>query len=533
MFKAINAELFFNKSGPPFIPADTAPLNLNILDDRIHSLSSDDYPLDAIKNILRDGNRFAHSGNAALDSIEQIDSETVFVICGQQAGLFGGPLYTLYKAMHAIKLSSVLSDRTGKKIIPLFWIASDDHDFEEVGSLGIRTNDGVTLRVDYTPESYKSGTPVGDIVIDDGIFSAIDMLEKHIGPGDFSASYMNIIKSFWQPGIRWSDAFARQIAALFSEYGLVIFDPRWEGSKALFKEIMTAELNDPAASSKIVNSEADKFETSKKRKKAIRKPEGSTNLFFEAGGIRNPLFFNENLFSAGDSTFSKDEMLELIELSPELFSPGAALRPICQDFIFPAAALISGPGERFYLKQIEPVYKHFNVSLSIPWPRASFTIIDQKIERVSAKENIPLEKMFLDINSIRAEHARKTFPEDVKVKLDDIEFFINNELDDLADKIGTIDSTLIQSIQKEKGKLLHTINGIRARAVKAHKSSTDISENRYISSSYFLNPDGGPQERWFGVDAVVSILRDRGFDELLELTSPGEENHRIILPDNT
>ncbi|MFC1538402.1 bacillithiol biosynthesis cysteine-adding enzyme BshC [Candidatus Latescibacterota bacterium] len=532
MFKFIDAEIFFDTARPACIPSDSGPIDPDILVDRIQAVNSADYPLNDIKSILRRENRLIEAGKKALDSIEKIDNETVFVICGQQAGLFGGPLYTLYKAMHAVRLSSILSERTGKQIVPLFWIASDDHDFEEVRSLGIRTNDGSTFRLEYIPEQHTEGAPVGEIVIDDGIFRAIDVLEKHIAPGEFSERYLSIIKSSWQPGIKWGEAFAKQIAALFSEYGLVIFDPRATGAKALFRDIMTAELNDPHASSNLVNTEAATYETSKQRKKAIRKPEGSTNLFLEIDGIRYPLFFKQNSFSAGDKTFSQNEILDLIASVPEKFSPGAVLRPVCQDFIFPTVALISGPGERFYLEQIEPVYKYFNVNRSVPWPRASFTIIDHKIIRISEKETIPLEKMFTDIDSIRTEYAKNTFPENIRDKLDGIEEFVDNELNGIADKIGTIDSTLIQYIQKEKGKILHTLNGIRARAIKAHKSSLEISESRYKSSSYFLNPEGEAQERWFGIDAVVPMFRERGFDELIKLTSPGEELHRIILPDD-
>jgi|GEM_PF-4164809 bacillithiol synthase len=533
MIKAIHADSFFTPSVPPCVPSDAGSPDVNSLVDRIRALSAEDYPVAAIKEILLSQNSCIDAGDAALEAIESIDSNTAFVICGQQAGLFGGPLYTLYKAMHAVRLSSVLSELSGKRIVPLFWIASDDHDFEEVASLGIRTNDGSVLRLSYTPKYYQEGAPVGDIVIDDGISDAIDMLEDHIGPGDFSAHYMSIIKSSWQPGVKWADAFAKQISALFREHGLVIFDPRGDGAKTLFREIMTAELNDPAASSSMVNAEADKYKTSKERKRAIRKPEDSTNLFYESGGVRHGLFFANGRFSAGNEVFSKDEMLGIIASAPERFSPGAALRPVCQDFVFPAAALISGPGERFYLKQIEPVYSHFNVSRSIPWPRASFTLIDQKTVRISDKEQIPLEKMFQDPDSIRAEHARNTFPPNMKNNLDKLEQTIDDDLNTIADQVGTIDPTLIKSIQKEKGKILHTINGIRTRAVRAHKSKTELSENRYVSSSYFLAPDGGPQERWFGIDAVISLFRDRGFDELLELTSPDEGSHRIIVPDNT
>ena len=533
MLKTVLSGTFFGNSRPHGIPTDTDTPNLNLLIDRIYSLDPSSYPLKALQTILQRENKRIGAGQAALDFIGAIDNNTLFVVCGQQAGLFGGPLYTLYKAMHTVRLSSILSEQTGKKVIPLFWIASDDHDFQEVNSLGLRTNDGVKMRVDYTPGNYIHGVPVGEIIIDESIFEAIDKLSEHCIPGDISDRYIDILRSSWMPGSKWSDAFAVHLSKLFSNHGLVMFDPRWEGIKELFKDVMIAELNDPLASSKLINEEADKFETSKKRRKALRKSEGSTNLFLEIDGIRFPLFTDKKGFRAGESVFSRDEMLNLINSEPGKFSPGAALRPVCQDTILPAAALISGPGERNYLKQITPVYKLFKVNRSIPWPRASFTIIDRRTIRVSEKERMDLERLFLDIDNIRLEFARKTFPDNINDEMESFVTTIDKGFDSLAENIGAIDSTLINSIKKEKGKVLHIIGKIRERAVRAHKATLNIKSNRLASVSYFLMPDQSPQERWFGMDAITSVLNGEGFDELLKITSPGEEFHRIVLQEKT
>ncbi len=533
MLKTVKAETFFGDRRSPSVPPDTDTPDLNLLIDRTNALNPSYYPLKTLKDILQRENKRIGAGQATSEFIRAIDNDTVFVICGQQAGLFGGPLYTLYKAMHTIRLSSVLSNHTGRKVIPVFWIASDDHDFQEIKHLGVRTNDGNKFIVDYTPLEYIDGSPAGKIILDDGISVAIDSLAKHCLPGNESERYIDIIRTAWQPGRSWTDAFASQMSKIFSRYGLVMFNPRWSGIKELFKNIMVTELTDPLASSRLVNEEACKFEISKKRRKALRKPEGSTNLFFENEGVRYPLFFDKHVFRAGKSIFSKEELFDFINSAPDRFSPGAALRPICQDTVLPVAATISGPSERIYLEQINSVYRLFNVNPSIPWPRASFTIIDRRTMRISEKEQIALEKMFSDLNHIRLELARKTFPADIKDKLDTIEKTIDNDFNSLAENIGSLDPTLVKSIIKDKGKVLHTIEGIRNRAVRAHKAALHIKENRFATVLYFLMPDNGPQERWFGTDAVISILDGKGFDELLKLTSPEEEYHRIVLPEKT
>jgi len=533
MLKTIKAETFFGNNIPPYIPSDTDIPNIDILIDRTNTLNPSSYPLKILKDILQCENKRIGAGQSAVEFIHAIDNNTVFVICGQQSGLFGGPLYTLYKAMHAVRLSSILSNHTGRKVIPVFWVAADDHDFQEINHLGVRTNDGNKFIIEYTPLEYNAGFPAGEIILDEGIFDAIDSLTKHCPPGNKSEQYIDIIRTAWQPGISWSDAFASQMSKIFSQYGLVLFNPRWDGIKELFKDIMIAELTDPLATSTLINEEAEKFETSKKRRKALRKPDKSTNLFFENEGIRYPLLFDKNRFRAGELTLSKEELIDFINSTPDRFSPGAALRPICQDAVLPAVATISGPGERIYLEQINPVYRLFNVSRSIPWPRASFTIIDRRTLRISEKEQITLEKLFLDMDHIRLELARNTFPADIKNKLDTIESTIDKSFESLAKNISSLDPTLVKSIIKDKGRVLHTIAGIRNRAVRAHKAALHITENRFASVSYFLMPDNNPQERWFGIDAVISTLDGSGFDELLELTSPEEKYHRIVLPEET
>ncbi len=532
MLNALLSETFFHDRYPSGIPSGTGAPELNHLIERVSALDSSSYPLPALKTILQRENKLIGADPQALDFISSIDNDTVFVICGQQAGLFGGPLYTLYKAMHTVRLASLLTGQTGKKVIPLFWIASDDHDFHEVKSLGIRSGDGSKARVEYTPGNYRDGMPVGEIILDEGIVEAIDTLAEQCAPGDASARYIDLLRTSWQPETRWTDAFARQLAKMFSKHGLVMINPRWNGIKELFNDITHAELSNPHASTKLINEQADAFGTSRLRKKAIRKPEGSTNLFLEIEGVRYPLKADKEFFMAGESTFSREEILDLVNTSPGRFSPAAALRPVCQDALLPVAAMIGGPGERFYLKQIAPVYRLFNVNRSIPWPRASFTFIDPRTARVSEKEKIGLDKLFMDIESIRLELARISFPAGISEELESLETAVDNGFDRLAEQIGLIDPTLTDSIKKEKGKVIHSVNKIRERAVRAQKAKLNITSNRLASASYFLIPDGGPQERWFGIDAVISILDGGGFDELLNLTSPLEEFHRIVIRDN-
>jgi bacillithiol synthase len=529
MLQTIEAELFFKGDRPPGIPADAAAPDWNALPGHAQSLASSGFSPDVLKTILERENTRTGAGEKALESIRSIDVDTLFIVAGQQAGLFGGPLYTMYKAIHVIRLSARLSEALSRNVVPVFWIASDDHDLDEVKSLGLRTPDGSPFRVEYTPAAVTPGIPVGEIVLVDSIAVAIETLAARMTPGERADTYLGIIRSAWQPGIKWSDAFARQMAALFSSWGLVLLDPRWKGIKPLFSGIMSRELEDPLASSKLVNEEADRAGSSAARRKALRKPENSTNLFFETDdGVRNPVLWQNETFSAGQSRFSKAELLSLLESAPERFSPGAALRPVCQDFLLPAAALIAGPGERIYLEQIAPLYTYFKVNRSIIWPRASFTLLDKKSLRTAEKEKVSLDIFFRGADRIKTELAKKSFPPELKLALDTLSQTTTEGFDRVAAQIRSLDPSLVEMVEKEKGKALHIIEGISDRALRAHKSDSSLAETRTRSAAYFLSPQGGAQERWFGMDAIYPALGEDGLKEMMERTSPGEEKHRVV-----
>lgn len=526
----IEASAFFSDVRPSSIPSDVASPDVTDLIGRIKNIDSSTYPFPAVKEILlREHNRL-NAGSASMDRIGRIGSDTVFIAAGQQAGLFGGPLYTLYKAMHAVRLSQLMSEQTGRTIIPLFWIASDDHDFQEVNHHGIVSSDGALSSVSVTPAGYRDGMPVGDVMLDESITESLDTLEQHMSRGESAQRYLTLLRDCWKPGIRWSDAFARQILALFDSHGIVVFDPRWNGVKKLFGEVIHRELGDPLISTQLVNESADRFETAGMRRKALRKPDDSTNIFIEIDNVRLPVHYDGDRFTAGQHTFDRDELARLLDSKPEIFSPGAAIRPVCQDAVFPVAALISGPGERRYLSQLAEVYDFFGTPRSLPWPRASFTVIDRKTIRNAEKEQVSLPSLFADIEKIRLDLARDTFPPELEKTLSGFEQKITEQFELLTRQLDNLDPTLTQSAGKDKGRMLHSIEGIRSRAVRAHKKQRSVSESRLSAASYFLIPDGGPQERWFGYDAVLSTLDGNAFDELIRRCSPGEESHRIVMP---
>jgi len=530
VYRILDAKTFFDSSPPGEIPGDGPPPDLKRLVSAAESLDPSSYPWETMKGILARGNRGLGAGRAALESIDSIDGDTVFVVGGQQAGLFGGPLYTLYKAMHAVRLAERLAVESGRNVVPVFWVASDDHDFEEVRRLGIRTADGTPVSIDYSPEKRIDGAPLADVVLDDGINDAVERLARSLPPGEPSERYVGVLRNSWTAGRTWPEAFTAQMLEVFEPYGLIVLDPCWKGVKELFRTVYSREISEPLLSTRLVNERADLMEKMHGRGRVLRKPENSTNLFITVDGRRQPLLLEASLFTAGGRAFRKEQLEEIIGNEPHRISPAAALRPVCQDAVLPVAALIAGPGERVYLEQLDTVYSHFGVTKSLVWPRASFTVIDARILRTAEKEGVSLRLLFEDIDRIGNRLAESSFPKEIERDIASLEEAVETGLTRTAGFIAGRDSSLEGFVHKEKGKILHSLRRIRDRALRAHKASLDLTGRRLSAASYFLRPRRGPQERWFGMDAIAAFLDGGGFDELLKLTSPGEERHRIVMP---
>ncbi|MHB9028369.1 MAG: bacillithiol biosynthesis cysteine-adding enzyme BshC [Candidatus Latescibacterota bacterium] len=529
--KIIEARSFFPSDRPHGLPGDASTHDWGALVEQTHTLDPAGYPLAEVRVILERENARLGADEAALTRIRSIGPDTVFVVAGQQAGLFGGPLYTLYKALHAVRLAERLAKETGRPVIAVFWTASDDHDFEEVRSVEIRTADGSPWKAEYAPANLFQGAPVGEIVLAEGIIAVLDQRAEHLPPGDRAEYCLSILRRCWKPGARWSDAFSAQLTALLSARGLVLLDPRWSGVKALFRTVMRAELENPLASSAAVNEEADRFETARERRKALRKPENSTNLFLEVDNLRQPLLVAGDGFRAGNGFFPKEDLLSLLEVQPERFSPGAALRPLCQDALLPVAALIAGPGERRYLGQIRTLYGRFGVNGSLPWPRASFTLVDHRSLRTAEKEGIPVERLFEEPEKVIAERAAQSLPPALRESLSALERDMAAGFDAVAAATGEIDPTLTGAVEKEKGKAMQALEKLRERAIRTAKSRLELAESRFAATHRFLLPEGEPQERRFGFDAALTVLGPEGVFELLGNTSPGEEYHRLVFPE--
>ena len=464
-------------------------------------------------------------------NIESIDSEkTIAIVTGQQLGLFGGPLYTIYKIFTAIRLANHLKERFDDfKFIPVFWLEGDDHDFNEVRSINIFDNENRVLPIGYKEEieDDEAKQSVAKIVFDDSINEVINNLETALRATDFTPELIQKIKDSYSPGKTFSQSFKELLFKLFDEFGLIIFDPQDIKVKQLLKPIYLKEINDyNLHTQKLISVSAELEELYHAQVKV--KP---VNLFYHTEEGRYSIEPVDEVFKLRRKRkqFNKEEITAEIGNNPERFSPNVLLRPICQDYLFPTGFYIAGPSEIAYFAQVTPLYDFYNLVSPIIYPRSSITIVEKNVAAALDKYELTMNDVFIGLTQLK----EKVIADISENKIEDTFEESSNEIELIFDKLKenlfAIDKTLVDASSRYKEKIISSINELKSKAVKAQENKHEVTIRQLTRISNLLYPLENLQEREinfiyfynkYGSDAIRKI-----YDEM----SINEFEHQVII----
>ena len=424
------------------------------------------------------------------------NNKTLAVVTGQQLGIAGGPLYTFYKIITAIKLSKHLKENYNDfNFVPVFWLEVDDHDFNEVKSLNIFAQDNNLATVSYEdglPDEVNRGS-VGVKEFDKNIDNFFEQLNNVLRPSDFKEDLFTKLKSAYFDGTSFKDAFFDLIFEIFDEYGLIIFDPGEKKVKEKLVDVFRFELdNFRSHTDKLVLRSAELEEKYHAQVK-IR----PINLFIIENKERLAIDPDDAGYrlKGKRAVLSPDELNKRITERPDKISPNVILRPICQDYLFPTAFYIGGPGEISYFAQILSLYPSFDIEAPIIYPRSSATIIGKNISDVIAKYDIPIKDIFNDPESVTQQVIQKLSDKDVN----DIFLETNVKLlllmDELKEQIKEIDPTLMDLTEKTKERISQTIGGLKSKTENAQKRKFETALRQIDKAVMMLYPGKNLQER--------------------------------------
>jgi bacillithiol biosynthesis cysteine-adding enzyme BshC len=454
------------------------------------------------------------------------DPRCVAVVTGQQAVLFGGPLLVLYKALATVKLAAALEARRGAAVVPVFWVASDDHDFEEVRAVDVVDPAGGLRTLRYAPASDPAGRPAWNISLDSSIEGLLGELRGGLPESPERNEVLDRLAACYRPGASLSDAFARLLASLLPS--LVVLDPADPALKTLMVPVLRRELAEDSPTTRLAQGAGAALEAAGYHEQvAVR--DGFFNAFAIEDGTRRALAMQDGAIEVRGTQkrLSAAEAVAWLEREPTAFSAGALLRPLVQDALLPTAAYVGGPAELAYHAQIGPSYAHLGIPRPALVPRPGVTLLEPAQARALETEGLSLEDLQGDPESLLARWVRESHPE-VDEAFARARAAIERELHGVEEALGALDPTLRAAADAAKGRALHQLEGLHEKATRALKKRDLARAERLRRTRDLLFPAGEPQERRL---AFVAFLARRGVslvDELCERLDVFARAHQVI-----
>ncbi|HEX9911729.1 MAG TPA: bacillithiol biosynthesis cysteine-adding enzyme BshC, partial [candidate division Zixibacteria bacterium] len=477
-----------------------------------------------------DQNQRFGSGSEAFKNIELLrKSESLVVFTGQQVGLFGGPLYTIYKAITTLKLAQALSFRFSRPFVPLFWLDSEDHDFEEVRSTCIVDKQNQIQEIKYSPAKVSSGSPMYQVVLEEEITSCVELLKSSLHPSEFKDKVTQKLKDCYTQGETISNSFAKWMATLLDKYGLVIVDPGDKELKKLAVELFLKEIKNPNKSIKLAKETGEMLESSGYHQQVI-KPGEMINLFLEAGGRRSSLKWIDDLIEVegSDRKITREEFMHIIENEPQRLSPNVLLLPLVRSHLFPTAVYIGGPGEISYYAQLKSVFEFYDIPMPVVYPRASLSLIEDKVKQVLQKYSFSFIDLFQDPEILISSILKDKFPNPLDKKLEEKITKIKDLLDSLEEELIVDEPDLKSNIENTRGKIDYELKRLGEKLFQLHRQKNQLLKGQIYKAKNNLLPGNKLQER---VLNLLPFLVKYGFefvDILYQKTEIEKIDHQLL-----
>ena len=499
------------------------------LTSRAIQIAQGRFDRDGVADALEHINRRSASSELTFENISTLRRpDSVAVVTGQQAGLFTGPLYTIFKALTTIKLARCLSDQ-GVRAVPVFWVASEDHDFDEVNHCTIVDTDGRLSEVRYQGCGHSQDLPVGEIQLCEGIVQKIDELIGTLPHSEFLDGLRNDLTASYHANAGFAEAFSSLMARLFRDYGVVLLDPLDKGLKEIAAPLYVQAIEKSGEIAQALTRRSAELVDAGYHAQ-VHVSDDMVPLFIMDQGRRVALTSRDNRFfvKGSDRSFSRDELIELARNCSSCFSPSVTLRPVVQDFLLPTAAYIGGPAEIAYFAQIRAVYETLGRSLPCVLPRASMTIIEARHQKTLNKYSLNLADFFDGLHNAISKVVEKSLDRETSAIFEQTESSLNSQLDRLEQALRRTDGTLVASVRLAREKILHQIDHLKTRFVHSSARRDEAAYRQVERACTTLLPEKNLQERVLNVYYFLARYGPGLIDELYEATEIGFSNHKLV-----
>src|SRR5262245_7484833 len=439
----------------------------------------------------RDAPPAARAAGARLGS-----ADTVAVVTGQQAGGFGGPMYTLLKAISALQLARRTERNQGVPAVAVFSVDAEDHDWEEIRSCTVLDAELQPRTVMLADLDGAVELPIARRTLDPGVERTIDELAGLLQQTEFTASVIADLRAAWAPGTGMARAFAIWIERLLGPHGLVVFESADPAAKPLVASVFARELSAPGTTSALAARAGEELAARGHAPQVVPQADNVALFSIEQGRI--PIKRQGDLLVVGDRTFASEALALAATDSPASFSPNVLLRPIVQDTIFPTICYVAGPSELAYLGQLREVYAQFGVPMPLMFPRTTATLLDSGAARFLRKYGVAFEDLRTPDESALNKLLEAQLPASVDASLREAESQIEAAMERVMTALPQLDATLVGAAKTTLGKMEHELRSLHTKVIHAAKKRHETLRRQFVRAQAQAFPEGHPQERTLG-----------------------------------
>src|SRR5271157_127227 len=474
-----------------------------------------------VANALEKQNRAWGASQQTLRNIERLREGAFAIVTGQQVGLFGGPLMSLFKIASTLALAKQLQ-RSGVDCVPVFWLATEDHDLDEVNQTLLLTHD-LQLVPFKANTAGTAGSPVAHIRFADGTNELVAEAAKLLGES-LAADYL---RESYVEGETFSNAFAKLYTRIFAEHGLILLDPADPELHRIAAPLFVDALRRSAELDQAVLERNRELRDAGYHEQ-VKVTAQSTPLFALVDGARVPVHRANGQFSIGKERLSGEKLETRIQGAPENFNANVLMRPVLQDYWLPTLAYIGGPAEVAYFAQAAVLYEKLLGRITPILPRMSATLIEPRIERLLLKYEVELPELFHGECQLRDCLAVRSLPADLKESFELARRAVEVNMHRVSGSLRRLDPTLEEAAGRAASKMRYQVDRLEKRAAQAELRRTEILARHAAQIENALYPNKSLQEREI---AALYFYANHGpelINRLIDLAQARCPEHKVL-----
>ncbi|MSR35543.1 MAG: bacillithiol biosynthesis cysteine-adding enzyme BshC [Gemmatimonadetes bacterium] len=452
-------------------------------------------------------------------ALDRVVAEGGFLVTtGQQPGLFTGPLYTLHKAISAIALARWLEPVLEVPVVPVFWTASEDHDWAEVDHADLIGVDNELHRLRVAPPAGAGELPLHRLRLGSDIESALEQVAQLLPPTEFTTQCLKLFRGAWRTGVTLPEGVRDTLAGLLGGLGLAFVDAADPGLKRISAPVLEAALRGAEAHERAVATRTAELAAGGWPVQ-VAVLEGGVNLFAESATARERLYREDGGFRlrhAGTHR-SLDELLAGLVDDPGCLSPNVLLRPVVEAAVLPTVGYVAGPAESAYLAEVGPLFASHGIAQPMVFPRFSVMMVERKIGKVLEKIALEPTALARPLHEIARDVVREGTPEEVRRALDGLRAALEQGSAALLDAARPLDPTLKGPIDRVKSVAMDALADAERKIDQAVKRQSETTLQQIEKARVHLYPDGVPQERISNPVYFLARYGNALVGELLEL----------------